>query len=298
MESPTEQKTEWTIKSLLEWTAEYFGRSGVEQPRLCAEILLAYVLDCQRIELYVKFDHCPGAEQLSEFRRLVKRCAEHEPVGYLVGKAHFFSLEFEVSPAVLIPRPETETLVAQAIDFCRHQTMRPRVEVLDLCCGSGCVAAAIAANVVEVEVVAVDNSPQALQIAEKNVQKHELTGRVTLLESDLFEKVAQSGKGIFDLIVSNPPYISTEEYEKLSPMVRDYEPSGALLAGADGLEVIRRIIEQAEPWLADDGALMIEIAYNQSEQVIALFEKAGYLGEVRAIKDGLNHDRVVQAIKA
>ncbi len=167
MATQVPQKSEWSIKRLLEWTSEHFNNVEVNQPRLCAELLLAHVLQCQRIDLYVKFDTCPEESQLAQFRDLVKRCGAHEPVAYLTGKAHFFSLEFVVNSDCLIPRPETETLVAQAIDFCRHQTHRPTVDVLDLCTGSGCVAIAIAAHVVETEIIAVDNSGAALQIAQK-----------------------------------------------------------------------------------------------------------------------------------
>jgi len=289
------QKSDWSIKRLLEWTSEHFTNAEVHQPRLCAELLLAYVLQCQRIDLYVKFDYCPEESQLSRYRELVKRCGAHEPVGYLTGKAHFFSLELAVNSNCLIPRPETETLVAQAINFCRHQTHRPTVEVLDLCTGSGCVALAIAANVVETEVVAVDNSAAALQIAQKNAETHDLQGRITLLESDLFAQIDKTEKGVFDLIVSNPPYISTSEYEKLDRTIRDYEPQDALLAGGDGLEVIRRIVADAESYIADDGAIMIEIAYDQAEVVRALFEETDYLTDISIIRDNLGHSRVIKA---
>ncbi|MCP4708336.1 MAG: peptide chain release factor N(5)-glutamine methyltransferase [Planctomycetes bacterium] len=289
------QKSEWSIKRLLEWTSAHFANAEVNQPRLCAELLLAYVLGCQRIDLYVKFDSCPEESQLSRYRELVKRCVAHEPVAYLTGKAHFFGLEFVVNSDCLIPRPETETLVAQAIDFCRHQTHRPTVDVLDLCSGSGCVAIAIAANVVEAEIIAVDNSSGALEIARKNVEVHDLQGRITLLESDLFEQVDTTGKGVFDLIVSNPPYISAREYEKLDRMIRDYEPKVALWAGVDGLDVIRRMVADAERFLADDGAIMIEMAYDQAEDVKALFEEADYLAEIRIVQDSIGHPRVVVA---
>ncbi len=275
----------------------HFSKAEVDQPRLCAELLLAHVLGCQRIDLYIKFDYCPNEKQLAEFRGLVQRCGAGEPAAYLTGKAHFYSLEFEVGPGCLIPRPETETLVAQAIDFCRHETHRPVVEVLDLCTGSGCVAVSIAANVVETEITAVDSSSAALEIARRNIQKHDLQGRITLLESDLFDRVNEGDKGVFDLMVANPPYISTTEYEKLSRSIRDYEPKDALLAGADGLDVIRRIVAEAEPFLADEGALMIEMAYDQAEAVVALFEQAGYLKDITTAQDNLGHRRVVRATR-
>lgn len=297
MTSKATQQTSWTIKKLLEWTADYFGQVPLAQPRLAAEILLSHVLGCQRIDLYVQFDRCPEPAQLSKFRNLVKRAAEQEPVAYLTGKAHFFSLEIDVSPAVLIPRPETEVLAAGAIDFCRHETNRPTVDVLDLCTGSGCIAIAIAANVVETQIVAVDISPEALEVAQTNVAKHDLQGRVTLLKSDLFETIDQWPKGIFDLMVSNPPYISEQEGKKLPRNVQDFEPVAALLAGEDGLDMIRRIVNDTERYLADDGALMIEMAYDQSERVLTLFENADYLTDIESIKDNLGHKRVVKGRK-
>ncbi len=298
MTSEATEKTSWTIKKLLEWTTDYFGQSRLEQPRLAAEILLAHVLGCQRIDLYVQFDQRPEPAQLGEFRALVKRAAEQEPVAYLTGQAHFLSLEFEVSPAVLIPRPETEVLAASAIDFCRHETIRPTVDVLDLCTGSGCIAIAIGANVVETEIVAVDTSPKALEIAQRNITKHDLEGRITLLESNLFERIDQGPKGIYDLIVSNPPYISKEEFDTLPEHIKNYEPVEALLAGDNGLEVHKRIISEVEPYLADDGCIMLEAAYNQSEPVICLLEQAGNFKEISTIRDNLGYQRVVKARKA
>ena len=295
MTTETQQKSEWTTKRLLDWTSDYLASGDIDQPRLCAEILLAHVLRCQRIELYVKFDYCPTPVQLTDYRGLVKRCAAHEPVAYLTGKAHFYSLEFEVGPDVLIPRPETEVIVTAAIEFLRHQTHRSTVDVLDLCTGSGCIAVAIGANVVEAEVVAVDKSAAALQIAAKNVERHDLGSRITLVESDLFGGVDSAGKGLFDLIVSNPPYIAEGEHAALPADVRDHEPAEALLAGADGLGYHRRILTDAEPYLADEGALMVEVAYNQAGAVKRLFEQAGYLKNVSSMKDELGHERVVAA---
>ena len=293
MATETSTESRWTIKRLLDWTSDYLTNTQADNPRLSAEILLAHVLDCQRIDLYVKFDECPDPNQLACFRDLVKRCSQSEPVAYLIGKAHFYSLELAVTPAVLIPRPETELLVSHAIDFARTQTHRPTVDVLDLCTGSGCVAIALAANVVEAEIIAVDTSDPALQIARQNIEKHDLQGRVTLCQSDLFADVEQTGKAVFDLIIANPPYIAADQFAQLAPAVRDHEPSQALLAGQDGLDYHRRIIEQAEPYLASDGALMVELAYDQADAVLDLFTRAGYLDRVSAAIDSLGHRRVV-----
>jgi release factor glutamine methyltransferase len=297
MSAETGQKKQWAIRELLGWTNEYLAKAQVDQSRLCAEILLSHVLRCQRIELYTRFDHCPESEKLSEFRELVKRCAAHEPVAYLTGKAHFYSLELEVCPAVLIPRSETETLVSVAIDHLRKGTSRPTVDVLDLCTGSGCIAIAIAANVVEADVLAVDNSDAALEIARRNIEANGLAGRVTTLISNLFETIDQSGKGTFDVIVSNPPYISAKEFDKLHANVRDYEPRQALQGGGDGLAFYQRILDSAREYLADEAMLMVEVGYDQGKDVVELFEKSGYLTSVETVKDDIGHQRVVKGRK-
>lgn len=297
MASQTQHKSDWTVIKLLTWTTEYLANADVDQARLCAEILLGHVLQCHRIDLYVQFEHRPTPPQLTQFRQLLQRCAQHEPTAYLTGTAHFYSLELKVSPAVLIPRPETELLVTQAVDFLRHQTNRPHLQTLDMCTGSGCVAIAIAANVIETEIIALDRSAAALEIAQANIDQHDLQSRVTLLQSDLFENIHQAPADIFDLVVANPPYISTAEFETLDPMVSQYEPQEALLAGPDGLAVHRRLLDQAEDHLADAGALMVEVAYNQAQQVIALFQQSGYLTDISAVKDNLGHQRVVKARK-
>jgi release factor glutamine methyltransferase len=294
----TGQKSKvWTLKRLLDWTSEYLNQSRIEQPRLCAEMLLGHVLNRPRIELYTHFDYQPEAEELVLFRDLVRRCAKHEPVQYLIGKAHFFSLELIVTADVLIPRPETETLVSQAIDYLTGRTDRPTLQVLDLCTGSGCVAAALAANLVEAEIVAADVSAGALEIARRNIEKHDLGGRVHLLESDLFGNIGRSPIQVFDLIVANPPYIAEADFDDLPENVRLYEPSAALKAGPDGLEFHRRILAGAERHLADRAAVMLEIAFNQAEQVLALCRETGYLSDSAAVRDSLGQPRVVVAYK-
>ena len=289
-------QSEWTLKRLLEWTSDYLGRAAVEQSRLCSEILLAEALQCQRIELYTNFDRCPDEDQLAHFRAWVQRCVCHEPVAYLIGKAHFYGLEFKVTPAVLVPRPETELLVTEALNFLR-QTIRPTVDVLDLCTGSGCVAVALAANVVEAEVIAADCSGDALQIARSNIKQHDLLERVSTCRSDLFANIEQSGKAVFDLIVSNPPYVSTAQFEKLSPTIRNHEPRQALQAGDDGLDYHRRILADCQAYLADGAALMLEVAYDQAGQVVGLCEQAGFLTDIATVRDALGHERVVRARK-
>ncbi len=281
----------WTIKALLDWMTPYLADKGIDAPRLCAEMLLCHVLGKQRIQLYTEFDAVVSPPNLTALRELVKRAAEQEPVAYLVGKAEFYSLEFDVSPACLIPRPETELLVQRAIEFIRTRGDHPRV--LDLCTGCGCIAVAIAKNVTGCQVTASDISDKAVSVAEKNVTQYGLADHVTLLLGDLWEAI--EGQEPFDLIVSNPPYVSISEYQSLDKNVRDYEPNSALLAGPEGLDIYQRIIPEAGRYLKPSGLLMMEIGYQQGEIVQKLLGQTKQFQDIEVIQDFQKHDRVVKA---
>jgi len=287
----------WTIQSLLNWVTEYFTEKAIDSPRLSAELLLSHVLSLQRIELYTQFDQPVAQPQLDRLHELVKRAANKEPVAYLTGKAPFYSLELEITPHCLIPRPETELLVARAIQFLRSR--KGKQLVCDLCTGCGCIAVAIAKNVPEAQIAATDICDSALSIAAHNVKKHELGGRVRLLCGDLFEPlVPQLDVEKFDLIVCNPPYVSEAEYEKLDTTVKQFEPKQALYAGADGLDVYRRIAETADDFLKADGALMLEVGYKQGQAVKKLLDETGCFAEISVERDFQNNERIVVAGKA
>ncbi len=288
---------EWTIQRLLTWITEYLTGKKVDAPRLSAELLLSSVLGLKRIELYTQYNKPVAQEQLDRLRGLVKRAGRHEPVAYLIGRTEFYSLEFEVTPACLIPRPETELLVQRAIEFLRRRT-GPQ-SVCDLCTGCGVVAVAIAKNVADARVVATDISEPALTVAARNVEKYQLRERIELLEGDLFEPVIpQLDVAPFDLIASNPPYVSAAEYEALDKNVKDYEPRLALYAGADGLDVYRRIAAKVDQFLKPDGILLLEIGYQQGDAVRGLLEQTAIFEQVRVEKDLQNHDRVVVGIRS
>ncbi len=286
--------TTWTIKALLEWIEAYLKEKGVDAPRFCAELLLSHVLGKQRIQLYTDFDTVISQPTLDELHRLVKRAGEHEPVAYLIGRTEFYCLEMNVSPACLIPRPETELLVQHAIDFLRSR--RGPFRVLDLCTGSGCMAVAIARNVKDAHVIATDISDEALSMAARNVARHGLAGRVTLLSGDLFDPILPYlDNGGFDLIVSNPPYVSDQEYLALDKNVKDYEPQLALRAGPAGLDTIQRILARIGDFLKPDGTLMMEISYNQGPTVERLMRDTRLFPEIIIKKDLQGHDRIVIA---
>lgn len=286
----------WTIQKLLNWVTAYLTDKGVDSPRLSAELLLCDAIGLTRIELYTQFDKPVPQQQLDQLHDLVKRAGLHEPVAYLTGRTGFYSIELDITSDCLIPRPETELLVQRAIEFLRT---RDGVQfVCDLCTGSGCIAVAIAKNFSNARVIATDVSTGALQVAAANVAKHQLGGRLELLQGDLFEPlVRQLDVDAFDLIACNPPYVSSSEYETLAKNVRDYEPKSALLAGADGLDIYRRLIEKVDDFLKPGAALMLEIGYAQGPAVRDLLEKTEAFVEIKIEKDPHDNDRVVTARK-
>ncbi|HUR52615.1 MAG TPA: peptide chain release factor N(5)-glutamine methyltransferase [Gemmataceae bacterium] len=281
--------TVWTIKELLRWTIDFLTKKGFPSPRLDAEVLLAHVLKCKRIDLIANSDETPADADRTAFRELIKRRVDHWPVAYLVGSKEFYLLKFEVSPAVLIPRPETETLVLEA-----DRLLKPLAAptVLDLCTGSGCIAVVLAHQRKAARVTAVDISPDALDVAKRNAATHTVADRVTFLSGDLFGPVPATP---FDLVVSNPPYVTPAELAALTPDVRDHEPRLALDGGPDGLAFYRRIATGVGPFLKPGGSVLVEIGHTQDEAVRALFAAQPELELGATIKDAMRLPRVVCA---
>ena len=260
---------EWTRMELLRWTADFFRQHGVAQPRLDAELLLAHVLGGSRMDLYLAFEQPLAEAERAQYRELVRRRAkERVPVAYLTGKREFWSLSSRVSEDVLIPRPETETLVQAALD------QKPR-RVLELGTGSGCIAAALARELPGAEIVAVDVSPRALELARENLAALGLGDRVELVLADGLRDLEPAGR--FDLVVSNPPYVAKAELETLVPEVR-HEPLLALDGGVDGLDLIRRLCAEAPAVLERPGALALEGGDGQAADVGELLRRSGAAG--------------------
>jgi release factor glutamine methyltransferase len=286
----------WTISRLLTWTRDYFGRSGIESPRLCAEILLAHALQCQRIQLYTRYEQVPGDDVRARFRALVKRAAAGYPIAYLAGTKEFFSLTFEVGPDVLIPRPETEILVERTIDLVRKSPGEPH-SILDLGTGSGCIAVSLAKHLPEARVYASDVSTAALQVARANAGRHAVAQRIEFRCGSLFEPWESSpGPPAFDVVVCNPPYIATGT-ASVDANVRDFEPQVALFAGPDGLDVIRALLAGVPRWLTIGGHLLLEVAFDQAPAVRSLLA-AGAWQDIVTYRDGAGHERVVHARRA
>ncbi len=284
----------WTVERVLNWTRGFFERKQLDSPRLCAELIIAHVLDLSRIKLYTNYSQPLTDEQLKTLRDLVKRAGDEEPIGYLTGKAHFFSLEFDIAPGVLIPRPDTETLVEQVMGLIQHTPGFEAPRILDLCTGSGAIAIAIAKHVAATQVVATDISEKAIAIAKHNIDKHQLADRVTLLQGDLYEALSQHvDKTAFDIITANPPYIATVQMSQLPKNVRDYEPHSALDGGPDGLDPHRRILASASNYLRTGGRILLEIAYDQHDPAMEMVAAFDDFTDAKILRDHAGHPRVL-----
>ena len=279
----TDATERWTILKILKWTTEYFTAKQVETARLDAELLLAATLGLDRVGLYVNFERPLDPSELAAFRERVQRRARHEPVQYILGEAEFWSLNFHVSPAVLVPRGDTEVLVEEAL-----ARIKGAARVLDVGTGSGAIAVALAHERAEIKVTALDCSEQALAVARDNVERNDVADRVNCVLGEL----EALPPGPFDMIVSNPPYIPAGQWPTLMPEVRDFEPRLALDGGEDGLEAYRHLARQAGRILAPGGWLLVEVGIGQARDVGALL-KAGGLTEISQREDYAGIPRVV-----
>ncbi|MCI0491558.1 MAG: peptide chain release factor N(5)-glutamine methyltransferase [Planctomycetes bacterium] len=286
----------WTIGRLLSWTVDYLGRHGAENPRLDAEVMLAAARGCRRIDLYAAYGEEIGEEVRAKFRELVRRRAAGEPVAYLVGRREFYAMDFEVTPDVLIPRPETELLVVALLDHVKRRgLLEASLEIADVGTGCGILAVCGAKLLRQSRVVAIDISPAALAVARRNAERHGVAERIEFVESDLFAKVAADAR--FDYIVSNPPYVSTTEMAELPVDVREHEPHIALEAGERGMDVISPLVDQAATRLKAGGALLLEISPMIAGSVEQLIRDISSFESGTTIRDLAGHARVVQATK-
>ena len=282
----------WTVRRILDWTTAHLEKHGSDSPRLDAEILLAHSRNCPRIELYTRYNELPSDDERSTMRRLVQRRAQAEPVAYLVGYREFFGLEFQVTGAVLIPRPDTETLVVELLETAQRFS-NPRV--LDIGTGSGCIAITTAVNNPSAQLTAIDISPAALDIARQNAVAHQTSERIRFLEGNLFEPL-EPGE-TFDVIASNPPYVTDGEIKTLQADVRRHEPHLALAGGPDGLTIVRQLIEQSSEHLVSNGEIFLEISPEQADTVCDLFNAHGAFTAAKVTKDLAGRARVVNARK-
>lgn len=282
---------DWTVQSLLEWTARHFRKKGLAEPRLEAELLLAHVLGQDRVGLYVNYHQPVNRLEREAYRELIGRRLKGEPLAYLTGEKEFFSLGFKVTPEVLIPRPDTEILVEEAIR--RGAAMDGPLLVADVGTGSGAIAVTLAVHLAGARVYAIDRSAAALRVARENALRHGVFDRLTFLTGDLLEPLLAS-KYRLNLIVANLPYIPTPNLEQLAPEVRDFEPRMALDGGEEGLGQICRLVPQAYQCLGPGGYLLLEIAPEQAGRVVEMMSD---FSDVVIIPDLAGRDRVVAGKK-
>lgn len=291
----------WTTRKLLDWMSKAMRERGVDSPRLCAEMLLAHVLKCERLHLYMHADRPATVEERDMLRALTTRALAHEPVQYLVGEAWFFSLPFAVDARVLIPRPATETLVEHALQHFRAAGVDSPV-IADVCTGSGCIGVAMAKQVPGARVVATDISAGALDVARVNAARHAVDSRIEFRPGDLLAPLRDAAAGaMFDAILSNPPYIPDHEWNTpgmVGRNVKGQEPELALRGGADGLKFVRPLIESAPALLKPGGVLLIEFADSTADEVLRLAQAQTMLREARILKDCDDLPRVLISRRA
>lgn len=278
-------------------------KAGIDAPANDAGVLLCYAARCSRTYLYAYGDSVLPAHAEDRYFELLKKRAGGYPLQYITGEQEFMSLVFEVTPDVLIPRQETELLVETVLERCRDMALdkdggsgpapaghRQPIRVLDMCTGSGCIAVSLAKYLQDCLVTAVDISPAALAVAARNAERHGVSGRVRFIRSDLFGSVPAEK---YDVLVSNPPYVRTEDLERLQPEVRLFEPLPALDGGSDGLRFYREIIRRAPGYLRPGGMLAFETGYDQAKAVARLMGSGGMFSDIEIYRDLSGIERVV-----
>ena len=256
----------WTILSIIKWTSDFFRKHDIENPRLEAELIVSHYLDINRMELYLNYNKPLDPSEKKKIKKAIIKRANHEPLQYILGEVDFFDLKLQINKNVLIPRPETEFLVDKII-----KDNSSLDQILDLGTGSGAIALSLALNYPEADVVATDISKEAINTAIKNAHYNNIKN-IKFVVSNLFNSISNR----YSLIVSNPPYISPENFEKLPPEIKNFEPQRALVANKDGFEIIEKLIKSAKKYLLKKGLLYIEIGYNHKEYVEKVASKAGY----------------------
>lgn len=273
MEVSTSEQKLWTVLSVLTWSADHLGGKGFDSPRLTIELLLAHVLQCNRIDLYMNFDRPLSEEELSRFREMLKRRLAHEPLQYILGETEFMGLKFKVDRRVLIPRPETEVLVEEAVKLSKTVPLR---RILDVGVGSGNIAVSLVKHVEMCEVDAIDISQDAIDVARENVRLHRVETNVNLIQLDILQQNVVLRKTHYDLIVSNPPYISRSDFGSLQAEIRNYEPRVATTDGGNGLTFYEALAGAGARHLRPGGWMLLEFGYGQHDFVYSLFKDAGY----------------------
>jgi len=282
-----------TVHDILNESTKVLETAEIPSARLDAEVLLAFYLGCERLDFFKNPEMVLDKQQIAGYRDFIARRLRWEPVAYMTGRKAFWTFSLEVSRDVLIPRPDTEIIVEETLDICR-KINASKIKILDIGTGSGAIALALAKEVPNGKITATDISASALALARKNAHSLDLDNKIDFQQGDLFGAV----EGVFDIIVSNPPYIAQEEYKELPSSVRDYEPRIALLAGKNGLEIYEKLINQAPDYLKKKGWLLLEIGAKQEQSVRGLMDESGFYDSIAMRRDYAGFPRVVRARRA
>lgn len=286
----------WTVLRMIRWSGEYLRGKGIEQGRLDGEHLLAHALGLGRLQLYLQYERPLTPEELATYKPLLRRRARREPLQYILGRASFRELELRTDPRALVPRPETERLVHEVLEWAaaRHpgSTSGGALTALDVGTGTGCIALSLAREGPFDRVLATDTSEDALDLARENAEEAGVEDRVELVAGPLYEPV---GGRRFDVVVANPPYVAESEREELQPEVRDWEPGEALFAGPDGLDVLRALVAGAPRHVLPGGLLALEVGLGQAESVTGLVRATGAFRTPSVRRDLTGRPRMVLA---
>lgn len=277
-----------TILESINLSSKYLAQKGIESPRTNAELLLANIIGCKRLDLYLSFDKPLGKEETEKYRDFIRRRGNFEPLQYITGKVEFYGLEFKVTPSVLIPRPETELLVENIINVLSKEK---HSIILDIGCGSGNIAIALALNLPSTKIICTDNSDDAIKISKENAEIHLVSDRIDFLNHNILKEDLINFPD-FDIIVSNPPYVSKENFSSLQKEIRDYEPRAAVTDDNDGYTFFREISVKSFRKLKEGGKLFFELAQGQSDGVTEIMKKNNFIN-IAVIKDYQNIDRVI-----
>ena len=291
--TPKTTPDRWTILNLVQWTAGYFQSNGIDSPRSTAEILLAYALEITRIDLYLRYDQPMTPSELRRYKEFIRRRIRREPVAYIVGRKEFWSMPMQVNRHVLIPRPETECLVEQALAEISDQPLELPLSILELGTGTGAIILALASEHPGHRYLALDHSVEAINVSRKNAAQQKLDSTVRFICADWFSSLVPR-RARFDLIVSNPPYIRSADLDGLQPEVARYEPREALDGGPEGVDCLKQIIDTAPNYLKPGGVLILEIGYDQAQRVLQIAGNRKAYGGFQVKKDFSGMDRVVR----
>ena len=281
-----------TVLEAIKLSTEYLEKKGIESPRTNAELLLAGILNCKRLDLYLSYDRPLDEDEKQNYRTFISKRGNFEPLQYILGQTEFFGLNFIVNPSVLIPRPETEILVETIINENKHEQ---NITILDIGTGSGNIPVSLAKNITGLSITSIDISEEALKTALQNAELNSVSDKISFIKQNIFDTEVYN-LGEFDIIVSNPPYVEKDEMKNLQKEIINYEPHNAVTDGGDGYKYYKRIAEVSSKLLKPKGKIYFELGIGQSEKVTNILKEHNF-ANVKNIKDYQNINRVISGEK-